>query len=150
MLATFLVLFNVLRLLLTKYKNYNSEDIDRARRSVRMALLLLPLLVINDVFLLARTSKPKELWQLKMGTYTFRLIRGCQGIFMALIYCLLRREVLEGGRQMICYYIASRRYERARHDDNQLCETEDQTQAPSEAPSNTINLKETVTRWFKH
>ncbi|XP_063224889.1 PDF receptor-like [Bacillus rossius redtenbacheri] len=124
------LLANTIRLVSTKHKDSQSEDIDKARRAAKLELVLLPLLLVSDAYLASNASRPRSLWQMQLWVYSYRVFRGFQGLFAALLYCLLRREVYESVWQWAGHYLVSRRYERARLGDSQLCEPGEDAAAP--------------------
>nr|QRN45487.1 pigment dispersing factor receptor isoform X1 [Carausius morosus] len=139
---TFALLINAIRLIITKHKHSQSEDVEKSRRAAKMELIVLPLLSVSDVFLVATTSLPRSLWQLQLWVYSYRILRGCQGLFLSLAYCLLRKEVYGSVWQWAGHYLVSRQYERARHEDSQLCEAgETSSLGPPETPTETWRTK---------
>ncbi|KAH8420366.1 hypothetical protein KR009_009648 [Drosophila setifemur] len=90
-LLNFCFLVNIIRVLVVKLRQSQASDIEQARKAVRAAIVLLPLLGITN--LLHQVAPLKTATNFAVWSYGTHFLTSFQGFFIALIYCFLNGEV---------------------------------------------------------
>ncbi|XP_053624385.1 PDF receptor isoform X2 [Plodia interpunctella] len=88
----FLFLINIIKVVITKVGRTESNELVKARKAVKAALVLLPLLGITNS--LNMIEPPLDsVWWFRVWSYTTHFLRSFQGFFVAIIYCFMNNEV---------------------------------------------------------
>uniref|UniRef100_A0AC34Q6R9 Calcitonin receptor n=1 Tax=Panagrolaimus sp. JU765 TaxID=591449 RepID=A0AC34Q6R9_9BILA len=88
-------IFNVIRVLWSKVReSHNTSEMDRMKKSVKAALMLIPLLGIPNIMQTIPFSPTQEnIVYFGIWTYCASFTYMYQGLFIAIIYCFTNREV---------------------------------------------------------
>lgn len=91
-IVNLLFLLNIIRVLVVKLRESHTSEIEQARKAVRAAIFLLPLLgIANVIFLFFHQFN--EAWKYALWSYTAYFFASFQGFFVAVLYCFLNGEV---------------------------------------------------------
>ncbi|XP_075991193.1 PDF receptor-like [Anticarsia gemmatalis] len=88
----FLFLLNIMRVLILKLRQDNSSDVVKARKAVKAAMVLLPLLGITNILSMSEGPVGGPVWAFALWSYTTHFLRSFQGFALAMIYCLCNTE----------------------------------------------------------
>ncbi|CAL1538992.1 unnamed protein product [Lymnaea stagnalis] len=92
LLVNFLLLLNILRILLSKIRAFNTTEHNQNRRAVKATLILVPLLGLQNLFTLVKPPMDKKgmfAWDMASA-----ILVAYQGAAVALIFCFFNGEVL--------------------------------------------------------
>ncbi|KAJ2954529.1 hypothetical protein O0L34_g2813 [Tuta absoluta] len=106
MLCNFFFLLNIMRVLILKLNQSENTELEKVRKAVRAALVLLPLLGLTNGLNMTEAPLDGEVWQFAIWSYTTHFLRSFQGFFIALIYCFLNGEVRKVLRKSYDDYMA--------------------------------------------
>ena len=87
-----LYLLNILRVLVTKLRTSQCSDAEQLRKSVKAALVLLPLLGITNALVMVPAPLDRSAFEFALWSYTSHFLTSFQGFFVALLYCFLNGE----------------------------------------------------------
>ncbi|KAK7494957.1 hypothetical protein BaRGS_00013836, partial [Batillaria attramentaria] len=91
LVVNFVFFLNILRILLSKLRA-NSNEYSQYRRAVKATMIMIPLLGINNLFMLIRPDLDR------VGTLVWKIISAFltayQGTAVALIFCFFNGEVM--------------------------------------------------------
>ncbi|XP_026759369.3 PDF receptor-like [Galleria mellonella] len=85
-------LLNIMKVLIVKLKRSNNTEVEKLRKAVRAALVLLPLLGITNATNMIEAPLYGSVWKFALWSYSTHFLRSFQGFFIALIYCFLNGE----------------------------------------------------------
>jgi len=88
-----LYLLNILRVLVTKLRTSQCSEAEQLRKSVKAALVLLPLLGITNALVMVRAPLDRSAFEFALWSYSSHFLTSFQGFFVALLYCFLNGEV---------------------------------------------------------
>lgn len=88
-----LYLLNILRVLVTKLRTSQCSEAEQLRKSVKAALVLLPLLGITNALVMVRAPLDRSAFEFAVWSYTSHFLTSFQGFFVSLLYCFLNGEV---------------------------------------------------------
>ncbi|KAG8039738.1 hypothetical protein G9C98_000467 [Cotesia typhae] len=88
----FLFLMNIVRVLVVKLRQSRTSETQQARKAVRAAAVLLPLLGITNLISMAAAPLETTIW-FAIWSYTTHFLTSFQGLFIATLYCFLNGEV---------------------------------------------------------
>ncbi|RUS79777.1 hypothetical protein EGW08_012461, partial [Elysia chlorotica] len=89
--VNFFLLFNILRILLSKIRAFNSSEHNQNRRAVKATLILVPLLGLQNLLTAVKPSMGREAsfyWELVNAIFI-----SFQGAAVSLIFCFFNGEV---------------------------------------------------------
>ncbi|XP_037089674.1 PDF receptor-like [Pollicipes pollicipes] len=111
-----LFLLNILRILITKLRgpHENPREAAKVKKSVRAALVLLPLLGITNSFNMMTSPVHRSPLEFGLWSYITTFLRSCQGLFVCCIYCFFNDEVKRTLRHFWRLKAAARRGGRRR------------------------------------
>ncbi|BFY97768.1 hypothetical protein BsWGS_00806 [Bradybaena similaris] len=92
LVVNFILLLNILRILLSKIRAFNSAEHNQNRRAVKATLILIPLLGLQNMLTLVKPHLDKPglfAWDMASA-----VLVSYQGAAVALIYCFFNGEVL--------------------------------------------------------
>ncbi|XP_023220341.1 PDF receptor-like [Centruroides sculpturatus] len=92
-MVNLVVLLNVVRVVMIKVQKSVSNEFQQIRKTIRAALLLLPLLGITNLLDIIPGPLDKSPVQFAVWSYTTHILSSFQGFFLSLLYCFLNREV---------------------------------------------------------
>lgn len=75
------------------------------RKSVKAAVVLLPLLGITNALVMVQAPLDRSTLEFALWSYTSHFLTSFQGFFVALLYCFLNGEVLFFVSIISSYYI---------------------------------------------
>ncbi|XP_005095646.1 calcitonin gene-related peptide type 1 receptor [Aplysia californica] len=104
LVINFILLLNILRILLSKIRAFNSAEHNQNRRAVKAVLILIPLLGLQNMLTLIKPPMDKEAvmaWEMLSA-----ILVSYQGAAVALIFCFFNGEVLA---------VLKRRWDQWRH-----------------------------------
>ncbi|XP_015592268.1 PDF receptor [Cephus cinctus] len=107
-LLNFLFLLNIIRVLVVKLRQSHTSEIEQARKAVRAAVLLLPLLGITNLISMTEAPLEKAAWEFALWSYTTHFLTSFQGLFIATLYCFLNGEVRLALGKTISVYLSLR------------------------------------------
>jgi hypothetical protein len=84
---------NIIRILVVKLRQSHTSDLEQLRKSVRAAIVLLPLLGITNLLNMTEAPLDKTAFEFALWSYTTHFLTSFQGFFIAMIYCFLNGEV---------------------------------------------------------
>jgi hypothetical protein len=88
----FIFLLNIIRVLIVKLRQSHTSEVEQARKAVKAAFVLLPLLGITNM--LSMTNAPLgSVSEFAVWSYVTHSLTSFQGFFIAMIYCFLNGEV---------------------------------------------------------
>ncbi|KAK8377790.1 hypothetical protein O3P69_014023 [Scylla paramamosain] len=90
---TFLFLLNILRVLITKLQASVSSETQQAKKAVRAAIVLLPLLGITNSLQMVHSPLEGNIVEFAAWSFVTTFLTAFQGFFVALLYCFLNQEV---------------------------------------------------------
>lgn len=93
LLVNFVFLLNIIRVLIVKLRRTNTSEIDQARKAVRAAIFLIPLLGITNILNMTEAPLERTPFEFAMWSYTTHFLTSFQGFFIATLYCFLNNEV---------------------------------------------------------
>jgi len=108
-LVNFLYLLNIIRVLVTKLRNSPCSEAEQLRKSVKAAVVLLPLLGITNALVMVQAPLDRSTLEFAFWSFTSHFLTSFQGFFVALIYCFLNGEVRTTLRKKFCNYVTDRR-----------------------------------------
>ncbi|XP_046437156.1 PDF receptor-like [Daphnia pulex] len=88
-----LYLLNILRVLVTKLRNSQCSEAEQLRKSVKAAMVLLPLLGITNALVMIKAPLDRSVVEFALWSYSSHFLTSFQGFFVALLYCFLNGEV---------------------------------------------------------
>lgn len=88
-----LYLLNILRVLVTKLRTSQCSEAEQLRKSVKAALVLLPLLGITNALVMVRAPLDRSAFEFALWSYSSHFLTSFQGFFVSLLYCFLNGEV---------------------------------------------------------
>ncbi|XP_034943280.1 PDF receptor [Chelonus insularis] len=106
-LLNFLFLMNIVRVLVVKLRQSHTSETEQARKAVRAAVVLLPLLGITNLISMAGAPLDKTIW-FALWSYTTHFLTSFQGLFIATLYCFLNGEVRLALHKTISIYLSLR------------------------------------------
>ncbi|KAH9494962.1 hypothetical protein Btru_020694 [Bulinus truncatus] len=92
LLINFILLLNILRILLSKIRAFNTDEHNQNRRAVKATLILIPLLGLQNLLTVVAPDlddKSASIWNM-----TANILASLQGAAVALIFCFFNGEVL--------------------------------------------------------
>ncbi|KAL4717809.1 hypothetical protein ACJJTC_000958 [Scirpophaga incertulas] len=91
--TNFLFLMNILRVVFIKLRRSQDSDVVKAKKALRAALVLLPLLGLTNILNIIQGPLEGHPWKFALWSYTTHFLRSFEGFFIALLYCFLNTEV---------------------------------------------------------
>lgn len=110
-LLNFCFLLNIIRVLVVKLRQSHTSDLEQARKAVRAAVVLLPLLGITNLLNMSKAPLDKSALQFALWSYTTHFLTSFQGFFIASLYCFLNGEVRLAIMKSLSVYLSLRGYE---------------------------------------
>nr|XP_024218284.1 PDF receptor [Halyomorpha halys] len=107
-LLNFLFLLNIIRVLIVKLRESHTSEVERVRKAVRAAVVLLPLLGITNIVNMMEAPLDRQVWEFAVWSYTTHFLTSFQGLFIAVLYCFLNGEVRTAIRKSIYTYLSLR------------------------------------------
>ncbi|CAH1395332.1 unnamed protein product [Nezara viridula] len=107
-LLNFLFLLNIIRVLIVKLRESHTSEVERVRKAVRAAVVLLPLLGITNIVNMMEAPLDRQVWEFAVWSYTTHFLTSFQGLFVAVLYCFLNGEVRTAIRKSIYTYLSLR------------------------------------------
>ncbi|XP_045102386.1 PDF receptor-like [Portunus trituberculatus] len=92
-ITNFLFLLNILRVLITKLQASVSSETQQAKKAVRAAIVLLPLLGITNSLQMVHSPLEGNIVEFAAWSFVTTFLTAFQGFFVALLYCFLNQEV---------------------------------------------------------
>ncbi|XP_071551532.1 PDF receptor-like isoform X2 [Panulirus ornatus] len=92
-ITNFLFLLNILRVLITKLQASVSSEAQQAKKAVRAAIVLLPLLGITNSLQMVHSPLEGNIVEFAAWSFVTTFLTAFQGFFVALLYCFLNNEV---------------------------------------------------------
>ncbi|XP_042206987.1 PDF receptor-like [Homarus americanus] len=92
-ITNFLFLLNILRVLITKLQASVSSETQQAKKAVRAAIVLLPLLGITNSLQMVHSPLEGNIVEFAAWSFVTTFLTAFQGFFVALLYCFLNNEV---------------------------------------------------------
>ncbi|KAL0852374.1 hypothetical protein ABMA28_000572 [Loxostege sticticalis] len=92
-LVNLIFLLNILRVLVIKIRRTDNTELNKVRKALRAAFVLLPLLGITNALDMTEAPLDGSVWQFALWSYSTHFLRSFQGFFIALLYCFLNAEV---------------------------------------------------------
>ncbi|XP_041986925.1 PDF receptor-like [Aricia agestis] len=89
----FFFLIGVMRTIIQKLNIATNTELERCRRTVKAAMLLIPLLGIPNILNMIDAPLNLNNWQFALWMYSTHFLISYQGMFIACIYCFANREV---------------------------------------------------------
>lgn len=102
---------NIIRVLVVKLRQSHTSDLEQARKAVRAAVVLLPLLGITNLLNMSEAPLEKSALQFALWSYTTHFLTSFQGFFIAMLYCFLNGEVRTAMVKSLSVYLSLRGYE---------------------------------------
>lgn len=93
LLVNLVFLLNIIRVLILKLRRTNTSDIQQARKAVRAAIFLIPLLGITNILNMTEAPLDRTPFEFALWSYTTHFLTSFQGFFIATLYCFLNNEV---------------------------------------------------------
>lgn len=93
LLINFVFLLNIIRVLILKLRRTNTSEMDQARKAVRAAIFLIPLLGITNILNMTEAPLDRTPFEFALWSYTTHFLTSFQGFFIATLYCFLNNEV---------------------------------------------------------
>lgn len=93
LLLNFTFLLNIIRVLVVKLRQSHASDIEQVRKAVRAAIVLIPLLGINNIINMTEAPIERTPAEFALWSFTTHFFTSSQGLFIATIYCFLNNEV---------------------------------------------------------
>nr|QVK45900.1 G protein-coupled receptor [Proales similis] len=94
LVVNFVCLANVIRILATKLKESQSSELEQIKKSLKAAILLLPLLGITHVLEIYHEEPANFILNLVVSVINSVLVF-YQGVFLSILYCFMNNEVKE-------------------------------------------------------
>ncbi|XP_069945771.1 PDF receptor-like [Cherax quadricarinatus] len=92
-ITNFLFLLNIMRVLITKLQASASSETQQAKKAVRAAIVLLPLLGITNSLQMVHSPLEGNIVEFAAWSFITTFLTAFQGFFVALLYCFLNHEV---------------------------------------------------------
>lgn len=92
LLLNFIFLLNIIRVLVVKLRQSHTSDIEQARKAVRAAIVLIPLLGITNILNMTEAPLHRTAFEFALWSYTTHFLTSFQGLFIATIYCFMNNE----------------------------------------------------------
>lgn len=89
----FFFLLNIIRVLIVKLRQSHTSEVEQARKAVRAAIVLLPLLGITNLLNMVKNPLDQSPLKFAFWSYGTHFLTSFQGFFIAMIYCFLNGEV---------------------------------------------------------
>ncbi|XP_049800301.1 PDF receptor-like [Schistocerca nitens] len=109
----FLFLLNIIRVLVVKLRQSRTSEIEQARKAVRAAVVLLPLLGITNLVNMADAPLDRAAWEFALWSYATHFLVSFQGFFIACLYCFLNGEVRTALMKSVSVYLSLRQHQQA-------------------------------------
>lgn len=107
----FCFLLNIIRVLVVKLRQSHTSDLEQARKAVRAAVVLLPLLGITNLLNMSKAPLERSAVQFAIWSYTTHFLTSFQGFFIAMLYCFFNGEVRLAVLKSLSVYLSLRGYE---------------------------------------
>ncbi|XP_063891550.1 PDF receptor isoform X1 [Helicoverpa armigera] len=91
----FIFLGSIMKVIVTKLRRTNDSELKKMKKTVRAALILLPLLGIVNVFNLIEYPLDGSSTGFAIWAYVTHFFRSFQGVFICTIYCFRNAEVIK-------------------------------------------------------
>ncbi|XP_073967454.1 PDF receptor-like [Choristoneura fumiferana] len=115
-LINLVFLLNIMKALIAKLRRTQSTELEKVRKAVRAALVLLPLLGITNAINMTAAPLDGSVWRFGLWCYGTHFLRSFQGFFIALVYCFLNGEVRQVLKKHYRNYMAMRGHNRRHRD----------------------------------
>ena len=76
-----------------KLRQSHTSDVEQARKAVRAAFVLLPLLGITNLLNMTEAPLDRSPFEFAVWSYITHFLTSFQGFFIAMIYCFMNGEV---------------------------------------------------------
>lgn len=93
LVVNFIFLSNIIRVLIMKLRRSNTSEIEQARKAVRAAIFLIPLLGITNILNMIEAPLERTALEFALWSYSTHFLVSFQGFFIATLYCFLNNEV---------------------------------------------------------
>ncbi|CAG0897432.1 unnamed protein product, partial [Cyprideis torosa] len=97
--VNFIFLLNIIRILVTKLREANSSETRQVRKSVRAAIVLLPLLGITNLAQNIPSQLGKSVVEFALWSFSSTFLSSFNGFFVAFLYCFCSKDV-----SSTCFY----------------------------------------------
>lgn len=102
---------NIIRVLVVKLRQSHTSDLEQARKAVRAAVVLLPLLGITNLLNMSEAPLERSALLFALWSYSTHFLTSFQGFFIAMLYCFLNGEVRIAMVKSLSTYLSLRGYE---------------------------------------
>ncbi|CAH2103367.1 unnamed protein product [Euphydryas editha] len=92
-IVNIVILCRVMRTVISKLRAHKTSEVVRIKKSVKAALLLLPLLGVTNLLSTFDIPITTTLWIFRIWCYTRQFFKSFQGFFLSVIYCFCNEEV---------------------------------------------------------